>query len=397
MSTPINISASRGAAILGLSSWKTSVQSWLEIMEARQPGFCKKHGYEMPEFEETAAIRWGNAFESAIIELAERMQDDKIIDREMFLKKYDCITCHIDGKYLMQGCKKGKPDEIIKPIDYNDIDWRKKYSIFLHEGKTTSFYYWKDNFGDPGTDKISVEYQIQTQHQMICTGAEKAILSVLVFPRRVEEWEEMGWMPTQETYNKKNYFLKNNKEYQIIDPKYWAIYLDQMGYFHQYIIAPHPELQQKMIEKYTEFWNENVLKEIPPEPQDYADIKALCPEPIGTILADYKLKCKKCNHEWRSYFRDEICPECNSDKEEITVLENIAGMMSEYKNIKSEISKSGELGKRADQIKVQILDYMRNSGYTEDDESKDKWILRTQDGKKIASYGRNKKGILTFR
>ena len=356
MPTPINISASRGAAILGLSSWKTSVQSWLEIMESRQPGFCEKHGYEMPEFEETAAIRWGNAFESAIIELAERMQDDKIIDREMFLKKYDYITCHIDGKYLMQGCKKGKPDEIIKPIDYDDIDWRKKYSIFLHEGKTTSFYYWKDNFGDPGTDKIPIEYQIQTQHQMICTGAEKVILSVLVFPRRVEEWEEMGAIPEKDI---NYYFFPEN--YSTI--REWACILDEMGYFHQYEIHPHPELQQKMIEKYTEFWNENVLKEVPPEPRDYTDIKALCPEPMGTIVAD----------------------------------DTVERLASEYKNITEEIGASGVLAKRKEQIKVEILNYMRHAGVVEDDESKDKWILRTQDGKKIASYGRNKKGILTFR
>ena len=82
MPTPVNISASRGASILGLSKWKTPVQSWLEIMEARQPGFCEKHKYKYPEFEETAVLRWGKAFESAIIELAERKQDDVIGFRE---------------------------------------------------------------------------------------------------------------------------------------------------------------------------------------------------------------------------------------------------------------------------------------------------------------------------
>ena len=191
---------------------------------------------------------------------------------------------------------------------------------------------------------------------MICTGAEKVILSVLVFPRRVEEWEEMGWMPTQETYNKKYYFLKNNKEYQIIDPKYWAVYLDQMGYFHQYIITPHPELQQKMIQKYTEFWNENVLKEIPPEPQDYADIKALCPIASGTLVAN----------------------------------ENIERLASEYKNITEEIGNSGELAKRKNQLKIEILNYMiKQDDRVEkiiDDDSVDKFILRDRQGKKLFQY-----------
>lgn len=340
MPTPINISASRGAAILGLSGWKTSVHTWLEIMETREPGFCKKNNYEFPEFEENAGMRWGTAFESAIIELAEQKKS-AIYDRERLYKhdKYEYITCHIDGKYLLNPVHK-------QP---------------LHEGKTTSFFYWKDNFGDPGTDKIPVEYQIQTQHQMICTGAEKVILSVLVFPRRVEEWEEMGIMvngPDSYDYKLINEDLSLN-----VYCEEWATMLSQMGYFHQYEINPLPELQEKMIQAYTEFWNKNILGKIPPEPQDYTDIKLLCPEPIGTILAD----------------------------------EKIERLMSEYKNIKSEISGSGELGKRADQIKVEILDYMRNSGYVEDDESKDKWILRSQDGKKIASYGRNKKGVMVFR
>jgi predicted phage-related endonuclease len=39
MPTPINISASRGAAILGLSDYQTPVQVWLQIMESRDPGF----------------------------------------------------------------------------------------------------------------------------------------------------------------------------------------------------------------------------------------------------------------------------------------------------------------------------------------------------------------------
>ena len=79
MPTPINISASRGAAILGLSKWKTPIHAWLEMMKSRQTGFCEKHGYQIPEFEYNSAMKWGHAFESAIIELAENVSGDKII------------------------------------------------------------------------------------------------------------------------------------------------------------------------------------------------------------------------------------------------------------------------------------------------------------------------------
>lgn len=339
MSTPINISASRGAAILGLTNWGTPVYTWLEIMETKEPGFCKKNNYELPEFEENAGMRWGTAFESAIIELAERKRDDKIVDREMFFKRYDYITCHIDGKYI------SNPTEI----------WP------LHEGKTTSFFYWKDNFGEPGTDKVPIEYQIQCQHQLICTGAEKVILSVLVFPRRVEEWEEMGYHV--EKINGNYYIVHDKLELYTANIPKWAETLNQMGYFHQYEIKPHDKLQKKMIKRYKKFWNENILKKIPPEPQSYDDIKALCPEPVGTIVSN----------------------------------DNIERLMMEYKNIGEEIGESGTLAERRGRIKVQILNYMRNAGVVEDDESKDKWILRSQDGKKIASYGRNKKGVLVFR
>jgi predicted phage-related endonuclease len=338
MPTPINISASRGASILGLSGYRTPVQTWLEIMESREPGFCARRNYEMPVFEETAGIRWGKAFESAIIELAEIKQNQNIINREKLFEvssfniKVNFLTCHVDGNY--------------------------DFTSNLHEGKTTSYFYYKDNFGEPGTDKIPQEYQIQCQHQMICTGASKVILSVLVFPRRVEEWEEMGYeIETKGVY----YYLKKGNH--MSDISEWAYYLDEMGYFHQYEITAHPELQQRMVKHYSDFWNNHVLTGKEPTPQTYDDIKALCPAPVGTILAD----------------------------------ETVERLMSEYENIKSEISGSGPLAKRAEQIKVSVLDYMRNTGGVKDEESTDKYILRSQDGKKLASYGKNKNGVFIFR
>jgi hypothetical protein len=342
MPTPINISASRGAAILGLSAWKTPVQVWLEIMEAREPGFCTAHNYELPIFEDSPALRWGRTFESAIIELAEKKRSEnieiKIIDREKFYDK-NFMTCHIDGRYYC--------------------------SEVLHEGKTTSDFYFREHFGEPGTDKVPVEYQIQCQHQMLCTGAKKVILSVLVFPRRPEEWEKLNIKPEYDK-DKKQYFLMhyyNEGYFYILSPVTWARILFQMGYFHQYHINAHPELQTLMLEKYRVFWENHILTGIPPEPKIYDDIRALVRDPIGTIVTD----------------------------------ENIERLMAEYKNIGEEISQSGPLAKRREQIKVSVLDWMRSASVTLDDDSTDKWLLRDNTGRKIVSYGKDKNGRLGFR
>lgn len=355
MSKPIGISGSRAAAILGMSSYKTPLQVFLEIMESREPGYCEKNNFLYEPFEGNSQTRWGSAFESAVIELAEEKQGTEIVDRERFFatngitKSSDLyieshghfLTCHIDGAY-------------------NDICGN---YLVIHEGKTTSANYFYSAFGEPGTDRVPVEYQLQCQHQMICTGAEKVILSVLVFPKRVEDWEEMGWIPALWDEKRNEYFLINKELNKEIMPNKWASVLAQMGYFHQYTIHAHADLQKLMLESYAEFWNNHVLTGTPPEPKNYDDIRAICREPIGTIIAT---------------------PEINN-------------LISEYKQIGSEISSTGTLAKRREQLKTQILNFSRTAGFVEDDESRDKWVIRSQDGKKLASYGKDKNGNFIFR
>ena len=339
MPTPLNISGSRSAAILGMSNYQTPLQVWLQIMESREPGFCEKHNYKLPEFEYNSAMKWGHAFESAVIELAEERTGYKIHNREKFYNSVeDYITCHIDGQYAH--------DE-------------------LHEGKTTSAQYFYSAFGEPGTDRVPVEYQLQCQHQMICTGAEKVILSVLVFPKRVEEWENAGYhaMHEESIGNMNICYFKDEKFEARFEAIRWARPLAEMGYFHQYTIHAHADLQKLMLEAYADFWNNHVLTGTPPEPKNYDDIRAICRDPKGTLIAT---------------------PE-------------IANLISEYKQIGSEISSTGTLAKRREQLKTQILNYSRTAGFVEDDESRDKWIIRGQDGKKLASYGRDKNGNFIFR
>lgn len=348
MPTPINISASRAAALLGQSEYQTPVSVWLQIMEAREPGFCARRGYTLPIIEYTPAMRWGHAFEGAIVELASAEKATEITAREaLFMVDFDglertnpehgIITCHIDGLYIGD----------TPPT--------------LHEGKTTSEFYYHTHFGEPGTDRVPGPYQIQCQHQMICTGAEKVILSVLVFPKRPEEWETMGYMPEE---CPPGTWRVNSAEFiNSVNPIDWARTLAEMGFFHQYEINAHPELQKKMLERYREFWENNVIGAREPEPQSMDDIKCLCPSPVGTVVAD----------------------------------ETIERMLYERESIKSEISATGALGKRVEQIKVAALDYMRKSGAVLDDESKDKFLLLSRDGRKLASYYRDKRGYYIFR
>jgi predicted phage-related endonuclease len=353
MPTPLNISASRAGAILGMSQYSTPLQVWLQIMESREPGFCEKHNYQLPEFEYNSAMRWGHAFESSVIELAEEKQGVKIVDRELLHKTNGYITCHLDGVYdVHQYGNMGMYNK-----DHYSVGHKNQAP--LHEGKTTSAQYFYSAFGEPGTDRVPVEYQLQCQHQMICTGAEKVILSVLVFPKRVEEWEKMGIYTHQDQEG--DYWVKSDK--WINTATYWGRALDEMGYFHQYVITSHADLQKLMLEAYADFWNNHVLTGTPPEPMNYDDIRAICREPVGTIIAT---------------------PEINN-------------LISEYKQIGSEISSTGTLAKRREQLKTQILNFSRTAGFVEDDESRDKWIIRGQDGKKLASYGRTEKGTFIFR
>jgi predicted phage-related endonuclease len=302
-SKPSGISASRGASILGLSKWSTPVETWLKIMEEREPGFCEANGYEKPEHETNMVLEMGLAFEDAVCTLAEICEANKIVNREKFSQHdhLEYVTCHQDGEY----------------------SWADK----LHEGKTTSIFYYRDNFGEPGTNRIPQEYAVQVQHQMLCTGVDECILSVLVFPFRQDTIEEIP-----------------------ADPLKWAAILNEMGYFHQYYIKADPELHKKMLKKYHRFWQNNVLKAKPPRARKYRDIRRLVKAPQGTIVATPQLE------RWSA----------------------------EYKDIGEEIALAK---KRKDELKTNLLEYMRaRADVPIDDDSVERWVLRDRRGRRLHSY-----------
>ena len=347
-SKPRGISASRGAAVLGLSEYMTPLEVWQEIMEEREPGFNEKHGYIPPEKPDSAAMRWGTAFEGAIIELAERERGAKITDREKqccfspeklsYQKDFDdlhYLTCHVDGIYRCD-----KPPHT------------------LHEGKTTSAIAYREKWGEAGTDHIPRSYQVQVQHQMLCANAEEDVVSVLVFPETPDKWEAMGWKVTKNHYSdEKNpmYCIDKYKENEILTTRYpnqWAFALYDMGYFHQYPVKANPAAQKVMVEKYRGFWHEHVLAGKPPEPRNYEDIKRLFTEPVGTIVCDAAMTAW-----WR-----------------------------EYDAIRKEIGASGNAKKRQDKLRLRILERARKMNPVMDDESQEKVIFRDSEGNKLGQY-----------
>ena len=338
-SQPRGISASRGAAILGVSPYQTQTEVWQTILEEMKPGWNAAHGYTLPEsIADKPSIRWGTAFEDAVVELASRQMGENIRLREAeFFADFDGlerasfdtgkVTCHIDGCYGQRG-----------------------FVQTLHEGKTTTEWNLRENWGEPGTDKIPVQYQVQTQHQMLCTGASKVIVSVLSFPKSPDDWETvMGWGLDQRDGE---WWLVNTKNQQVVSCKTWAQNLALMGYFHQFTVEAKPEAQALMLDKYRRFWTDNILGEKPPVPESTNDLRRLFPAPSGTLV---------------------VTPEMEA-------------MIDEIAAITSEIGTAGPLAKRKESLKVAVIEAARKADRTIDDESRDRTLFLTATGEKIASW-----------
>jgi hypothetical protein len=328
-SRPIGISASRGAAILGLSGFKSRVEIWRDLMEEIYPGYCEANKIEPPKPVDSAALRWGSAFEETVILLAEKKIGMAIGDKEKYFEdifergdgKRDLkITCHLDGTY----------DGL-------------NYGLVNHEGKTTSAFAFREKWGEPGTDRVPREYAVQVQHQMMLSKSKQTIISVLVFPARVEEYEEAGCDP------------------QKIDRVNWGRVLYEMGCFHQYIIDADPQLQNLMLDEYLRFWDCCIVGKTPPPIETWNDIKILLPEPRGTIVASEQ------QERWSS----------------------------EYAQINAEISMAK---KQQEKLKTLLISEIeREAEHPIDNDSVEALILRNQQGHKIASYAKEKSGKKVFR
>ncbi len=108
----------------------------------------------------------------------------------------------------------------------------------LLECKTAGAYFKKDEWGPSGTDQVPMHYYIQCAHYMCVMGYERADLAVLIGGRD----------------------------------------------FRIYHIEKDKELEEMLIEKEANFWNNHVLKQIPPEPETKSDIEQLYGIDDGTSV-----------------------------------------------------------------------------------------------------------------
>jgi hypothetical protein len=178
---------------------------------------------------------------------------------------------------------------------------------------------------------------------MALTAIEQAIVSVLVWPLRVDEIEAAGTLPDQ------------------IDTTAWADMFARMGLFHQYVVAAAPDLQSQIVEGCMDFWRRYVLTETPPPAQTYSDIRRLIPEPRGTVVADEQTE------RW----------------------------CAEYKQITKETAKSE---KRKDELKTLIMaPTIAAAEFPIDHDSVEAIIIRDRAGHKIGSLSKDKNGKVVFR
>jgi hypothetical protein len=330
MPTPTGISGSRAAAILGLiSKYSTPFTVWQDIMEQRKPGFNAERGFTYEPFQGNTATEFGHCFETPIITLTEKQTGHQIIDRERVFG-FNNITCHVDGI----------------------IDKK------LFEGKTANNRVFGMDWGEPGTDRIPTAYQCQIQHNLLCSGLTEAVMSVLVFPCTVQDFEDQGWQAHKDSING-IWFLKNHETDQIIDPMTWASVFAQIGNFHQYNIEAKPDTQKLLLEMYEDFWGRYVVSETPPDAVDYEDIKRQFSDPKGTLIIS------------------------ETDKQSG---ELIADAMREYKSVGREIGKAGYLSKRREFLKTQILKFARDKTTVEDDDSKEKIVFLDETGRRLGSF-----------
>jgi len=244
MSTPVAISGSRSAAILGVSDYSSTVQVWLEIMETRDPGFCERNNYKYEKFEDNDQTAFGSAFEDAICEIV-----GGITDREKYYED-GYLTCHIDG---------------LKFIGTEYPDGRKFIELVLVENKTTSAQYFYSSFSEK-LNRIPIGYMCQIQHNLYLTGLDKCMMNVLVFPKTVDQ-------------------IIVETSLENIDCMKWTQVLKELGYLKTFIIERDDELIKMMLDEYSTFWNKNILGGIMPDLQTLNDFKSIYTNPKGTVIA----------------------------------------------------------------------------------------------------------------
>jgi hypothetical protein len=248
-SKPKGISGSRIPKILGLSNFGTPLDVWLEIMEERELGFCKKNGYELKPFSGNSATRIGLLFEPLINNRLEKKYNCKVESKEKEYQK-GVLTCHLDG-IILNGA-------------------------MPNENKTTSSFVFRKKFGKQDTDEIPAEYLAQCQLQMYLSDYSMEYMHTLVFPDDQE---------TLENYINEKKLTKRNL-------KQWVSSLDEMGFLQRFIIQSNSHLVS-VIKNTADLWERKYIKEkTPPDPKDISDYRKIFRDPNGECVVDKDIKHK---------------------------------------------------------------------------------------------------------
>ena len=137
------ITGTDAAKLLGLSPFGSIFDVWLD-----------KTG-QAPEFAQSAAMRSGTAFESAILKMYAEDTDAKL----EHVDGYNLVTC---DKYPRLGASlDGWNHSLGIPVDAKNIRWK------------------DEKWGDAWTDEFPEYYKTQLQVQMMVTGAKFAHLAVM--------------------------------------------------------------------------------------------------------------------------------------------------------------------------------------------------------------------------
>lgn len=361
------------------------------MKEEQEPGWNKKHGYLLPPPVDNPAVRWGLAFEDAIMKLVEEKEGCEVINREKLSTKQIggyggiILSCHQDGQFAS--------GYHAHPV--------------LFEGKTTNHWAYTSTrqeiidrlgddgqlengfntirrWGEPGTDQTPQEYTVQGAVQRICTGAELVKLSVLVFPKAQQDYEDMGWTVTDRKkegytiFEKKSpigeeeeihkddeiNFYRQKQGVHWFNSMYWAHALAQMGNFHTYNLPSHEALETEIIKAVTRFDRNHMQPGIPPDPSNWDDVRRLITQPVGTIIAPAPLTKK----------------------------------LKEISELVKSLGSTSPAQKRLDKLKLEtiaeIQDLQRSDPIAPPDALE---ILDPDGGDKLATLKKNKNGVLTFR
>lgn len=364
---PGTYSASQVAALIGLSQYQSPFHAFQNLKEATEPGWNKKHGYQLPPAPDNASIRWGLAFEDAIINLAEDREGVNIGMREAYYQKEInniALSCHLDGiivsdpyaihegKSTHQWAYTSKKKEIIDRLG--------------HDGQLENGFNIIRRWGDPGTDQTPQEYQVQAAVQRICTGAALVKLSVLVFEKAPQQYEDMGWEVINISTNQHSagdqYGLK--KEGTRTLPYEWARVLAQMGNFQTYLLPSAPDLENAIIEAVTKFDRDHLRPGIPPQATLWDDVRRLLPNPCGTVIATPEL----------------------------------VNLCKEYSETVRQLGSASPIRKRQEIIKPRIMDLANALTRTEWTEPPDRLLVLDPDGgEKLAEFHKQADGKLVFR